>query len=164
MKDKKTQQEIIAPFIEKYFQNKTESSPWIDSKGIIHGIVKFEDLLGYTFKEIIQREDEIVFKVNDSLWFVQQHEQDCCESVHIDDIVGDFDDLVGSKILRASEDFNTELPVKNDDEGCTWTFYNIATFNGHVTIKWYGTSNGYYSEKATLSKYVNMHTIEYELD
>lgn len=89
--------------------------------------------------------DAIYFETDDQR-FVMCHDQDCCESVSIEDICGDLSDLVGSEILHASEDSNGSS--NDDDDHETWTFYNIRTNKGSVTIRWYGTSNGYYSESA----------------
>lgn len=88
--------------------------------------------------------DAIYFETDDQR-FVMCHDQDCCESVSIEDICGDLSDLVGSEILHASEDTNGG--EDNDGDHETWTFYNIRTNKGSVTIRWYGTSNGYYSER-----------------
>ena len=74
------------------------------------------------------------------------HDQDWCEHVTIEDICGSLDDLIGSPIIRATQDSNRDNPKKDGDDSHTWTFYNIATAKGHVTIRWYGSSNGYYSE------------------
>ncbi len=136
-----------------------------DSKGCIVEIVTFNSLLGHTFTEVKNENGELHFKVNSSLWFEQKHEQDCCESVSIDDICGDLSDLENSTILIASEDSNIDLSPKKGIEphdSFTWTFYNIASQKGHVTIKWYGESNGCYSQEAYLYKYLNPNTIIYE--
>jgi len=85
------------------------------------------------------------------------HEQDCCEIVAIEDIVGDLTDLLYSPILRATKDSDQDAPIgieKAEDPygSSTWTFYNISTAKGYVTIRWYGESNGYYSESVDFEK------------
>lgn len=106
-------------------------------------------LLGKTLTEINKLEDEIIFKTLDEE-FKMYHDQDCCEDVKIDDIVGDLSDLVGNPVLHAVE---TTSESDNDDWGSeTWTFYHIATKKGWVTIRWWGQSNGYYSESVSFKK------------
>lgn len=92
--------------------------------------------------------DEILFHTDNEI-YIMHHLQSCCENVSVDDIVGDLDDLLNSEILSAEE-----VTEYGDDKyvSSTWTFYKIATVRGYVTIKWYGTSNGYYSEKVSFYK------------
>jgi hypothetical protein len=111
--------------------------------------VNIESLLGKVITGIKKSEDEMFFICDDNSTYKMYHDQDCCESVTIEDICGDLSDLIGSPILMAEEVTSNENP-----EGCTleyqdsftWTFYKLATVKGYVTIRWYGESNGYYSE------------------
>ena len=112
--------------------------------------VPFEVLKGKTLTKIDGMEtgnDEIRFYCSDGSVYLMYHEQDCCEWVGIDDVCGDVNDLIGEEILIAEENTNSDLPSKDEyDESYTWTFYKFATKKGYVDLKWYGTSNGFYSE------------------
>ena len=103
--------------------------------------------VGMTFSDVVVDNDEnrIYFQTECGRFFRMYHEQDCCEHVYIESIVGDIQDLIGSPILRAEESSNSN---ENSDGSATWTFYKFATRKGYVDIRWYGESNGYYSESA----------------
>lgn len=112
-----------------------------------HSVV-FEELLGKIITKIEGAEegsDEIRFITNDGHAFRMYHEQDCCEDVRIEDIGGDITNLIDSPILLA-EEVSSEGDLGNYDT-CTWTWYHFATIKGYVTIRWFGESNGYYSER-----------------
>ena len=112
------------------------------------------DLINRTFHTVTGSEgDEKLILVDGEYRFCFFHEQNCCESVYIYDVVGDLTDLVGVPILDAYE-ANGESPVEvNEDnyESMTWTFYHFRTIKGSVTIRWLGTSNGCYSESVSHS-------------
>ena len=108
----------------------------------------YESMIGKVFTKVERTNDTLTFE-NDEEQFVFYHEQDCCESVYIESIIGDLQDLVGVPLLMAEEVNNSEndLPKKNEyDDSYTWTFYKFATIKGYVDVRWYGESNGYYSE------------------
>ena len=87
-------------------------------------------------------DDQIIFETNRGTW-VMYHYRDCCESVYIEDINGDLDDLSGATILSIEE--RTQDESQGYGEIMMWTFYDIRTTHGDVTIRWNGSSNGYYS-------------------
>ncbi len=110
-------------------------------------------LLGKTMTDVEVLDSRmIVFHVDDGEIFVMFHYQECCESVYIEDICGDISDLVGLPITMA-ECAKENLPAKDDyEESWTWVFYKIGTSAGSVTVRWYGSSNGYYGEEAEIRK------------
>lgn len=139
--------------------------------------VEFSELKGKVLSKIENIDnEELIFHLETGEIYKLYHSQDCCESVSIEDINGNLEDLVGTPILLA-EEVNSEEFQKNFEESfkleegkkdyewnyknekgeskpesCTWTFYKLASKNGYVDIRWYGTSNGYYSEGVSFQK------------
>lgn len=112
-----------------------------------------DDMRGKTFTKVYVTDDkqELIFE-NDEFKFTFSHEQDCCEGVQVEDVVGDLDDLIGKPLDIVEEveyDRNfTPAGVQppDDPDSFTWTFYKFATIKGWVDVRWLGESNGYYSE------------------
>lgn len=126
---------------------------------------KVDVLLGKTLINIqmsqsinIDRDDDyLVFYTSDGERYIMHHFQDCCEDVYIEDINGDLDDLLGSPILQAEQVVSQDetpdgVKQPSSQESYTWTFYKFATIHGYVTIRWFGSSNGYYSESVNFGK------------
>lgn len=79
------------------------------------------------------------------------HDQDCCEIVEIesvdsydnnDDIYTNCDWCIIEEVSNVDKE-----PMEYNEGSYTWTFYNVKTNRGYDTIRWFGTSNGYYSER-----------------
>ena len=116
--------------------------------------VEFKNLEGKTLSGVkivrnnISEYDRIDFICDNGDVYRMTHIQECCEDVTIEDIVGDLNDLIGDQILVANE----ITQITDDEISVTWTFYTLATIKGTVTIRWFGASNGYYSETVDLFK------------
>lgn len=90
-------------------------------------------------------QDCLVFYRKDGKIFEFSHLQICCENVSIEDICGNLEDLVDVPILVA-EERTSDNHETGSNYSETWTFYTFRTINGTVDVRWYGESNGYYSE------------------
>jgi hypothetical protein len=131
----------------------------------------FDDLKGRVLTSVVRLDNSMIFTDNDDSVFQLMHRQSCCEHVYIESIVGDLFDLINNPILMAEQVSNSnkgEVPasalsedyVYDDDmnestimrppKSYTWTFYKLATIKGYVDIRFFGSSNGCYSESADL--------------
>lgn len=114
------------------------------------------ELQGKTLSSVKLDEDMsyIKFHTIEGETYELYHEQDCCEHVRVNDIIGDLDDLVGKPILMAEEAGSRDHQEVVDSvaDSFTWTFYKLATLKGYVTIRWFGESNGFYSESVSFKK------------
>ena len=146
---------------------------WLRDKGrddeadkIMEGVSRqkvkdFKDLTGKVLKEVkgaVKDSDEINFLTTEGDTYRLYHSQSCCETVIIEDVIGDVNDLIGCPILMAEEvtsHEHQEFHDGNEGESFTWTFYKFGTVRGQVTIRWLGTSNGYYSEEVSFVKLKN---------
>ena len=108
--------------------------------------VDFKELEGKIITSINEEHDSIYFYCSDGSEYLMHHIQDCCESVWIEDVCGDWEDIFGQSILQAFD------ITEKKEFSPTWTFYVIVTNKATITIRWCGTSNGYYSEKVTFTK------------
>ena len=121
----------------------------------------FETLKGKTLISIENLDNrEIIFKTDSNETYRLIHYQDCCEDVYVESIDGNLDNLLNTPILQAEvvtkydeiDNYENLQDCEKDADSYTWTFYKIATFNGYVTIRWFGESNGYYSEEVDFEK------------
>jgi len=124
---------------------------WNDAVDMREGL---KSMVGRTFVRVEGSvgDQEMLFVADNGEKFLFTHFQDCCESVDINDIVGDLQDLVGEPLLIA-EQVDGEVPADWEDqyyESYTFTFYKFATRKGYVDVRWLGESNGYYGEGVDL--------------
>lgn len=114
----------------------------------------YTEFSGKTIQEIRgckKHSDEVTIKFTDGSCLKFYHRQDCCETVLLEDFDATPEDLVNAKIIsieeRISYSGKDEIkPLNTWDESYTWSFYVIKTSKFTMTLRWYGESNGWYSE------------------
>ena len=119
-------------------------------------IIEFGDLMGSIIDSVVitDEKNEFIITLNNKEQYKLYHKQECCESVYIEDIVGDISDIIGAPLLVAEEVHGETGDEELEDTytAYTWTYYKLDTNKGGITIRWYGTSNGNYSEKVSFGK------------
>jgi len=105
-------------------------------------------------------DDHIMMKFDDGTYYKMFHEQDCTEYVQIESIDVSLQHLIGSPILvaeqRSTSDGDTDHYAKDgtDPDSSTWTFYRISNIRSTSVLRWYGMSNGYYSERVSFVRMI----------
>ena len=89
--------------------------------------------------------DECLINFDNNEFIQIYHAQDCCEDVWLEDISGDTN-LEGAIFYEIIEKECNKDALNKGDDSFTWAFYTIRTSKGYLDLRWYGTSNGYYSE------------------
>ena len=119
-------------------------------------MTEFSEINGLTIESITGLEkgsERVLLNFSNGQEIIMYHSADCCESVEVEDVCGDPADLIGTPLLLAEEVTSEDNPDDVDmayQDSFTWTFYKLSTIKGSVTIRWYGESNGYYSESVCL--------------
>jgi len=95
---------------------------------------------------------QITFSCKSGKVFRMFHDNECCEHVIVEDVIGDVEDIINNIPINLAEEVSSEEPYKPDDDSYTWTFYRIQAGGCVVTLRWLGTSNGYYSERTSFER------------
>lgn len=114
-------------------------------------IMDISEITGKTLVDVQglkKNSKEAVFTFSDGTRYRMYHMDECCEFVSIEDVCGDPEDLIGYiSFAYSTTNCECNIPMEGRfvDEKQLWTFYTIQGPLGAVVIRWYGTSNGYYS-------------------
>jgi hypothetical protein len=107
-----------------------------------------KDLIGKTF-DVVARDEYrgnsgVMFKTKTQTYMLV-HITCCCSEVHLEDVVGDLSDLENTEIITAEKRKGRTLPSPDARwyEAIIWTFYEIATNKGSVTLRFCGEDNCY---------------------
>src|SRR5699024_11471779 len=102
---------------------------------MIYMTIDISELKGKTLKEIKVHEEEVTLETEDGSKYKMYHEQDCCENVYVEDVIGDIEDLIGNPLLMAEE--VTNQYDTNEDYRWTWTDRKSTRLNSsHVSISY----------------------------
>lgn len=102
--------------------------------------------------------DEIMITVEDGTKYHLYHSQSCCENVEIyDSVNGELHELAGKKLMLIEHD---EKDIPDDVNigyynSATWTEISFTTNEKTIISRWFGESNGYYSESVDIEEFVN---------
>ena len=115
----------------------------------------YTKLIGKTIKSITglsESSEVVIINFTDGSLITQTHDQDCCETVQVEQVDGPVAKHIGAKFYGLDEkEIGNYEQVVNGYDSLTATFYTLKTSAGYLDWRWYGESNGYYSESVDTS-------------
>lgn len=114
----------------------------------------YNELVGEVLTHIDENADngEILLTTESGRQFKIYHYQDCCESVYIEGTDGDWNQLLNKKLIAVDCDYEDGGDKEAYDSSSTRTIFTFKVNDATVINKWFGSSNGYYSETASLEE------------
>jgi len=120
-----------------------------------YGNTEFKDLVGEIldhvdiFPKDKENPSEIILTTRSGKKFKIYHSQDCCEHVFLESVQGEWKELIGQTINEVS---NLEKDASDEEQynHATRTILKFKADYDTVITKWYGSSNGYYSESVNI--------------
>ena len=107
--------------------------------------IDISELKGMTITAVIYNTDDESLWIHLNTHVLQMaHFQECCETVYLADVVGNFEDLIGYPLLEVTESI-VDITSANT-ESSTASYYTFKTLKASVQLRWVGESSGYYSE------------------
>lgn len=118
-------------------------------------MTELSDLIGNVFDTVTLNGGAVEFYNNNKLMFCLHHEQSCCEIVELIDGFDELHLLQNGPIMQSYATYSHDGELKYTENGnsydnLTWSFYTFSTFYHSVTLRFYGQSNGCYSETVDL--------------
>lgn len=89
---------------------------------------------------------EIYIETSNGEKYQFYHSQDCCESVSVEDVQGNINNILNTPIKRFTE------TITRGGDSWTRTRHRITTEKGSLVIIWLGESNGWYNEDVTFCR------------
>ena len=124
---------------------------------------EFGDLLGQKIESILLRDGDskLFLRMSSGERFVLYKKMRGCEEAYLDEAIGDWADIIGQTILRADVRMSSDPtdPLQDEqyfehyvDSPIAWTFYELATIRGSLTLRFVCDSG--LTGSGTDSKYV----------
>lgn len=115
--------------------------------------IEVESLIGevLTHVDTDEKNSQIMLTTESGKIIKIFHDQDCCETVSIEDTEGDWHNLVGKVIVEATHESVKEGdPPPEYPDSWTRTTLKFRVSNATLISRWIGESNGYYSESVDI--------------